>query len=454
MRPATLFVLSITAAALPLGCGGGHTVFGSSNSTGTGGHGNGTTTGPGTGGTSGQTGSGGMTSTTTSSSSSSGTTTTTSSSSSSSTTSTSSGTYPAPFPAPPQVAFVGGPTLSAPQIYPVFFSNDDAATVASLADFTMNVGGTPYWTATTSEYGVGPATGHAAIMLAETAPGQIDDSQIQQWLAQKFAMGAPFPAANANDLIIIYYPAGTTITLQGAQSCSTFGGYHNSAQVNGQDIAYAVVPRCGSLANTTGDASHELVEAVTDPFPMVNPAYPQVDDAHYYWEILFGGGEVGDMCAQFPWAFTQFPGFNYTVQRTWSNKSVKAGKDPCQPETPGEVYFNAAPVLGTVPHTYMGQPLMISGVNIPQGSSKMIPVQLYSEGPTAPWTVSVTDLSPMLTGGQLTLSLDKSSGQNGDVLNLTITVNKAGNNNIDVFLVKSVQAGQSQHGDWYAAVTN
>jgi hypothetical protein len=350
--------------------------------------------------------------------------------------------------------------LTAPKIYPVFFSNDDAATVASLADFSMKVGSTPYWTATTSEYGVGPATGEAPIKLAETAPGQIDDSQIQQWLAQKFMAGAPFPTPDQNTLIVIYYPAGTTVTLQNAQSCTSFGGYHNSAQVGGQQVAYAVVPRCGNfgmlsgLDAVTGPASHELVEAATDPQPMVNPAYPQVDDAHYYWEAIFGGGEVGDMCAQFPAVFTKFSYLNYTVQRTWSNKSVKAGHDPCQPELPGEVYFNAAPVLGIVPHTYQGQPLMISGVNIPQGSSKMIPVQLYSEGPTGPWTVTVTDLSPQLTGGQLTLGLDKSSGQNGDVLNLTITVNKAGNNNIDVFLVKSVQAGQPQHGDWYAAVTN
>jgi hypothetical protein len=340
--------------------------------------------------------------------------------------------------------------LSAPKIYPVFFSNDDATTVASLADFSMKVGGTPYWTATTSEYGVGAATGEAAIKLTETAPGQISDTQIQQWLAQKFAAGAPFPTPDANTLIIIYYPMGTTITLQGATSCQTFGGYHNSAQVGNQQIAYAVVPRCGNLANTTGDASHELVEAATDPFPMVNPAYPQVDDNHIYWQLALGGGEVGDMCAQFPAVFTQFSYLNYTVQRTWSNKAAKAGHDPCQPELPGEVYFNAAPVLDLVPWMFQGQAVMIRAVKIPVLGSKTIDIQLYSEGPTPPWTVDTPDLS----GGALTLSLDKNTGQNGDVLHLTIKVNSGNSNNIEVFNVRSIQNGQAQHGDWYAAVVN
>ncbi len=279
--------------------------------------------------------------------------------------------------------------LTSPQIYPVFFSNDDATTVASLTDFSMGIGSTSYWTATTSEYGVGPATGHAAIKIPTAAPATIDDSAIQTWLATQFATaGSGFPAPDQNTLIVIYYPAGTTVTLQGAASCQQFGGYHNSATVGGQQIAYAVVPRCNGIT-TTGAASHELIEASTDPHPMVDPAYVQVDDGDIYWELYLGGGEVGDMCAQFPAVFTTFPPFNYTVQRTWSNKSAAMGHDPCVPELPGEVYFNAAPVLpDIVSINLQGQTTMVKAVKIPPGMSKTIPVELWSEGPTAPWTVS------------------------------------------------------------------
>jgi hypothetical protein len=323
--------------------------------------------------------------------------------------------------------------------------------VAALADFSLNVGGTPYWTATTSEYGVGPATGMAPIKLSEAAPASISDPQIQQWLATKFASDPAFPVPDANTLVVVYYPAGTTVTLQNAQSCTSFGGYHQGTTVgNNVTIAYAVVPRCAGF-DTTGAASHELVEAATDPHPQTDPAYAVVDDADTIWRLVLGGGEVGDLCAQFPDVFTKFAGFDHTVQRTWSNKAVKAGHDPCQPELPGEVYFNAAPVLPDMtPANLGGQTVMLRSVKIPVGGSRTIPVDLFSEGPTAPWTVTAGDLS----GGALSLSLDKSTGQNGDVLQLTIKVLQAGQGNLEPFIIKSVQNGQPQHGDWFGVVTN
>lgn len=470
LRSATFTFLSITAAAIPVACSSGHTLFAGSESTGTGGSTSpgASSSGAGASGSSGSGGSGGVAggggSTTGPSSSSSGSTTTSSSSSGSATTSSSSSTsssstsgtsaYPAAFPDPPQVVSFGGSTLAAPKIYPVFFANDDAATVASLTDFTQKIGATPYWTATTSEYGVGPATGGAAIKIATAAPATIDDSAIQQFLATQFMTNPAFPAPDANTLVILYYPAGTSITLQGAKSCQVFGGYHQDTVVKGVSIAYAVVPRCGNLDETTGDASHELVEAATDPRPTTNPAYAQVDDSDILWELFVGGGETGDLCAQFPAVFTKFSPFPYTVQRTWSNKAIKAGHDPCQPELPGEVFFNAAPVLPDMAQVNIqGQPVTVRSVKIPVGGMKTIPINLYSEGPTAPWTVSVSDLSQSF-GGQLSLSLDKTTGQNGDVLQLTIQVIKAGQGNVEAFLVKSVQNGQPQHGDWFAAVSN
>jgi hypothetical protein len=468
LRPVPFFVLGITAASI-VACGSGHqnlfsgsTGSGGSSSSGTGGSGagGGTAETTGTGGTA-STGGGATTTSTTkgSTSSSSGTTTTSSSSTSTSSTSSSSSgsgtTYPAPFPPPPQVVSGGGPVMTAPQIYPVFFSNDDAATVASLTDFTMSIGGTAYWTAATSEYGVGPATGHAAIKLAETSTGTIDDAAIQQWLAARFAGNYGFPTPNANTLIVLYYPSGTTITLQGNTSCQVFGGYHQSARVGGQQVAYAVVPRCGNLDSTTGDASHEMVEAVTDPRPQVDPAYVQVDESDLVWQLVLGGGEVGDMCAQFAGVFTKFPPFNYTVQRTWSNQAALAGHDPCVPVPAGEVYFNAALVLpdtGTL--NVQGQSAMIKSVKIPVGGSKTIPVQLFSDGPTGPWTVTPYDLGQLLgsTSPLLDLTLSPTTGKNGDVLQLTIKVIAAGQGNLEPFFVKSVNG--NQHADWFGAVTN
>jgi hypothetical protein len=356
---------------------------------------------------------------------------------------------------PPQVVTGGGPVLIAPDIYPVFFSNDDAATVASLADFTMNVGGTPYWTATTSEYGVGAATGHAAIKLAEAAPAKLDDSAIGPWLAARFAGNFGFPTPSANTLMVLYYPTSTTITFQGQQSCQVFGGYHKSAQVAGHQVAYAVVPRCGNLDMTTGSASHEMVEAATDPDPLVDPAYVQVDEGNFVWQLVLGGGEAGDLCAQFAGVFTKFPPFNYTVQRTWSNKAALAGHDPCVPQPAGEVYFNAAPVLPDIAAlNVQGQTAMVKSVKIPVGGTMTIPVQLFSDGPTGPWTVTATDLGQAVgaTSALLNLTLSPTSGKNGDVLQLTIKVLAAGQGNIEPFFLKS--ANGNQHADWIGTVSN
>lgn len=357
--------------------------------------------------------------------------------------------YPAQFPAPPNVVNSGGPLLAHPKIVPVFFSNDDASAAATLGDFTQQIGATAYWAAL-AEYGIGAATSPSTIALDEAAPTTIDDAAIQTWLAGKLnANDAAWPAADANTVYVLYYPAGTTITLSGASSCVGFGGYHNSVQLDAShanmNVAYAVVPRCasfGALASLdawTGIASHELVEAATDPYPNVSPGYAQVDDADVAWMFVLGGAETGDMCAQQASSFTKFAELPaYTVQRFWSNASAAAGHDPCVPSLPGEVYFQSAPVLPDMV-SLTGLPVPLKGVQIPVGQSKVISVDLFSDAPTSgPWTVQALDYAQLRGGSpNLSFSFDRTSGTNGDVLKLTITVLRASQFGAEPFVVVS-----------------
>jgi len=364
--------------------------------------------------------------------------------------------YPAAHPAPPQVEDYGGPVLGAPKIVPIFFSNDDAETVASLTDFTNVIGATQYWTATTSEYGVGAAMSTGAIDLAETATGVIDDVDIQAWLGAKLNGDDPlFPVADSDTVYIIFYPAAATNTAQGGQGCQDFGGYHSDfaldAAHGSTEVAYAVVPRCPTFGRIsgrdaiTGPASHELVEAATDPYPMTSPAYALMDENHIYWLRPLGGGETGDMCAQFDGVFTTFPDLDYVAQRSWSNEAALAGHDPCQPVTDGSPYFNAVPVLqDTVHTTTFGQAVTYSGVNINVGDTKTIDIDLFSDADTGgPFNVSVEDLSGAFGGEpHLELSLDQSSGQNGQVLHLTIHVLSTGMHKTATFVLKSELFGK------------
>jgi hypothetical protein len=444
------------------------------------------------------TGSGGKASTSTSTSGTGGKTTSTTTTTTATTASSSSGdgaqgnpsnTYPAPFPAPPQVQNFGGPVLSSPKFVPVFFSNDDAATVSQVEDFLSKIGAGSYWTAAVSEYGVGAGTSTASVSLTEAAPGTIDDSAIQTWLAGKLNGDDPaWPAADANTVYVLHYPAGSTITFSDpmsgtASSCQDFGGYHSNitldANHGGMNVAYAVLPRCQAfgggtvLDELTGSESHELIEASTDPYPMTDPAYADVDDGHIYWDLALGGGEVGDMCAQFSGVFTSFPpDLPYVVQRTWSNKAALAGNDPCVPALPGEVYFTAAPELDDVTLSIMGQTVTVKAVQIPVGQSKTIDLDLFSNASTnGPFSVHVDD-GNVLMGGSPLLSFSVGNaptiacpqgapsgsvcvgGENGQKIPVTITVKSAGQYNAELFWVVSESPISQNENLWVGLVTN
>jgi hypothetical protein len=370
---------------------------------------------------------------------------------------------------------------------PVFFHADDAAYKARLAEFVKRVGQTSYWTSTVSEYGVGAATGAAPIQLteAEDPPTRIDDSEIEAWLASKLNANDPaFGTPDENTLYAIFYPPKVTITLgaeasggldgggdepdgsspdsgadagggggglgQVLASCTAFGGYHQDIQLdsahNSMSVAYAVMPRCDSFGDlagidaVTGAASHEFLEAVTDPFPNTNPAYATVDNAHFQWQALLGGGEIGDMCAQNPSSFTTFPGLAYTVQRAWSNKAALDGRDPCVPTVPGHAYFNSIPApKDMVPITFGGQTVRVKGTHIAAGQSATLELALISDGPTSgAWTVSARDMATMRKQPpNLKFSFDKHTGQNGDKLQMTIKVISPSPRNRETYIIES-----------------
>jgi hypothetical protein len=353
--------------------------------------------------------------------------------------------YPAPHPAAPSVVSASGPVLTAPVIVPIMpqgyaFQND-------IQTFTSTLGQQSYWATTTSEYGVGNITALPPVVVPTSSfPGlsgtnPIQDQDIQNFLTSEFQSGAL--TANPQQIYAVYFPDTVTISDGQGTSCKDFGGYHSEIDINGTPLSYAVLPACqnfdglnlSEVNGITGGSSHEFVEAATDPYVQSSPAYASVADSNLVWAILGGGiAEVGDMCAQFvqldPSIFFTPSGFNYAVQRTWSNKSAAASHDPCVP-APSTPYFNSAPVLSDqVSVTCSGQQGSIptTGVQIPIGSSKTIEVDLFSDAPTAPWTVSAVDLNQALGAASpsLTFSFDNASGQNGDKLHLTITVQNAG----------------------------
>jgi hypothetical protein len=153
----------------------------------------------------------------------------------------------------------------------------------------------------------------------------IDDSLIQQRLSALVQFGA-LPRQDGNRLFAVYFPPAVgTITAGSQSSCNNFCAYHSSFVYGGQRYPYAVIPNqaCSPSSVFSSQAclgveagndfelstflasSHELMEAITDPY------------GNGWYDDNPSCNEIGDIC--------QGVSSNYgtengeQVQQVWSN---------------------------------------------------------------------------------------------------------------------------------------
>ena len=316
----------------------------------------------------------------------------------------------------PRLQNYNGPVLANPKVVPIFFANEDSSKITAVVDFLSKLPASSYWTSTAQEYGVGALTIAPAVMLTENAPSMIDDKQIESWLTNAMATSKVPANEPSKTIYFLYYPTTTTVMFQSLQSCTGFGGYHS--EVNG--AAYAEVNGCASygaklapgetvngIDESTGLTTHELLEAVTDPYVKTKPAYAAIDQPHQAWVKFLYGDEIADTCEMQPGAFFKEPTLGYTVQRMWSNAAANAGEDPCVPAI-GTPFVEAWPM---------------NDVQLQLGDTTTVPIRVASSAPTGTITVTAIDESQAHGKVQhLALSLDKTTAKNGDVLTLTIKV--------------------------------
>jgi hypothetical protein len=287
----------------------------------------------------------------------------------------------------------------------------------------------------------------------------ITDDQIQTYLKGKLDGTHPeFGTVDSTTIYTIFYSETTTITAGSGTtmmtSCTSFGGYHSEFTLaNGMNIVYAVMPRCSNFSGlngidmVTGAVSHEILEASTDPYVVTGPALSGTDDIGVPFEIIWGGGEVGDMCTDSQGAFYKPADLPFTVQRGWSNAAAAAGQDPCVPAM-GPIYFNASVEENdSVSYGPAGQTQAVKGIKIPAGTSKTINLDLFSDADLgSDMTVSVLDYGALMnTGTTLNFALNKTTGRNGDKLQLTITPVKMDANGVAYFLVETTANGRTTY---------
>jgi hypothetical protein len=369
-----------------------------------------------------------------------------------------------------QVTDNGGPVLSAPVIVTVTWSVDtDAPTWNAFGDA---IGPSPYWHAINSEYGVGASTSGPAnhVSITTAPPSEFADSDLDALVTAH--AGTDWPAPTANTIYAIYLPPGSPLYFGGPpdaggqDACAQgVGGYHEETQ-DGKHSVYAIMPHCSGFqtADIELSASHELNEAATDPHPDTNLAYAGFDQDHLAFEFFNQfQDELGDACEAFVEATDAVDFTPYTVQRQWSNKSASAGSHWCLPAL-NEPFYNTTFLPTTtldaisVDLSSLGVGASITpskGIKVALNQSRTFAIGYFSDRATSgPFTLDVQGLnSPIaqdqngnvINNGTATVTIDKTSGVNGDIANVTVTPSAYSSLGIVFFYVRAVLPNATQH---------
>jgi hypothetical protein len=313
----------------------------------------------------------------------------------------------APHSAFPQVPHNAGPVLAAPKLVTITFTGDTrATTIGAFGDW---IGSSSWLAAVGHDYGVGSGTHAQSVVLPGPPPSSVTDLDVQTLLEANLGNGTlPGPQADAGTpeggaasdyLYLIVYPPGTTTGsfLAGPDTCTSqggghfIGGYHWETQSGAYHIPYAVVPTCSGGGQVESDAdletsaSHEYIEAATDPFPYTDTGYGITDPSNPWGSTA---GEVGDLCEGLT---TVEAGF--TVQRIWSNSAAKGQGAPCIPAPTTPFYDVAATPAQTQ--------------SVAPGGSATYTLTAFSSAAIPPWSLSTlvgyATFQPTLTLGTATI---------------------------------------------------
>jgi hypothetical protein len=366
----------------------------------------------------------------------------------------------------------GGGVIAAPNIVTVTFTgNPDVAALQTFDDTFAE--GTPWWKAVTAGYNIGAATAGGHYVLPDTVSNtSLDDDQGQVGLlvTNAIASGA-LPIPDANTVFVLYFPSTTTLTVQQGQGCSTFGAYHNTVDLPTDggmlQVVYAVIANCPapgstdqSMAATTDDVSHEVIEAVTDPGIGLNLlTWDGFNNAWFRNPVAPGSPpqpavlEVADVCQS---SRTVTDAMGNVLARSWVNAAAMASTDPCQPETPGEIFYSVA--VPTTTETQAGYPPSDGYIVVPRGTTATVDSVIFSEA-KLPNDVQISvgtrmsgsqTLNPAIATG-ITASVTPTAGHNGVQVTLTIQVSStatAGDYGNTTKVAVRAALSSTDHHDW------
>lgn len=232
-------------------------------------------------------------------------------------------------PAGAHLSFFGGPVLKNVHVAPLYW-NANVAFQSNLNLFYNDVPNSTLYNILSQYSSIGHGNGQAGFVDSKTTTS-LTDAAVQQEVFNQLAAGH-LPLPNANTYYPVHFPSGVSITAaDGSRSCVQFCAYHSTFQVSVSgvitNVNYGVVPdQGGSCAGGCGNnpsrvnnldsvASHELVEATTDP--AVGLATTFAAPLAWYDRT---NGEIGDICNG-QQGTTTGNGRTYTIQLEFSNSA-------------------------------------------------------------------------------------------------------------------------------------
>jgi hypothetical protein len=228
------------------------------------------------------------------------------------------------------LTYYGGPLLRNAKVVAVYW-NAKVVSQDKLPAFYQWLVTSPYlgWQ---SEYNVTSPTAQtigngtyvkAVVDTKSSAATRLADPDVQKELLRMIDAGE-VPAPDENTLYMMHFPPGVEIDLNGAVSCIQFCGYHGAIVHGAKNVYYSVVPDQGGAClggcgddpnpfnNLTAQASHEFIEAVTDPAGALATGAGTAPPRAWYDTV---NGESSDICNG-----QQQKVGPYVVQKAWSNK--------------------------------------------------------------------------------------------------------------------------------------
>lgn len=317
----------------------------------------------------------------------------------------------------PRIAYRGGPFLRNPRITTVTFTRDDPSLVGRLETFGDKVTKTAWWRAVVDAYCVGPSDcvgegrAGAKVHLDDPLPADASDTEIEALLVR--AIEEKRLPAPPDALLVVYLPKGVAFHDAVVPRYCTGGAraLHGRLRSVKSQPAFAIVPRCADdEAELTATASHEILEATTNPDPAARGF--AFDQGSANLGFTMAGVEPVDPCGLVTRDRHRTTEDGLVLQRAWSNRAAALGRDPCVPSPAEAPYFVLVP---DAPAVRLAD----------EGAKATLVATAATDRLVAPWPVSVVDLTGERDGERyVDVALDRSTVGAGEHATVTITLLK------------------------------